>query len=425
MFEKLRKKLTGIYMLIFSLFLIVFACLSFYVVLMAFAREESDVMIELVQHEGDEYVESRELPVSEQAFNAGQAYSFMIAPDGSVVLDQLTGSPFTKGIMEKRSQWPKTEEETSLLFLEKEGAGKALFIAGRSDLIENGKNLATLYMFRNLTVYYQAVVTAAGIILLLLLLFVALAGYIGHYLAGKNLMPIKIAFQKQKEFVADASHELRTPLTVLTIAAEGLAGDTESNYSEFAQRVLKGIQSETKHMNELVNNLLVLARGDSSLWTLEWECFYLKEEVEQTLLRLKPLAETKGINFSWKLPEEEMEIYADRRMVSQLVTILVDNAIKYTEIGKKVFVSLTKEDGKAVLNVTDEGVGITAEDQGKIFERFYRVDKSRTRSKGGFGLGLPIAKLIVKKHHGSISLSSTFNVGSTFVVKLPLNGKVK
>ena len=80
MFEKLRKKLTGIYMLIFSLFLIVFACLSFYVVLMAFAREESDVMIELVQHEGDEYVESRELPVSEQAFTAGQAYSYMLSP---------------------------------------------------------------------------------------------------------------------------------------------------------------------------------------------------------------------------------------------------------------------------------------------------------------------------------------------------------
>ena len=238
-------------------------------------------------------------------------------------------------------------------------------------------------------------------------------------------MPIKIAFQKQKEFVADASHELRTPLTVLTIAAEGLAGDTESNYSEFAQRVLKGIQAETKHMNELVDNLLVLARGDSSLWTLEWEWFYLKEEVEQTLLRLKPLAETKGINFSWKLPEEELEIYADRRMVSQLVTILVDNAIKYTERGKKVFVNLTKEDGKAVLSVTDEGVGITAGDQGKIFERFYRVDKSRTRSKGGFGLGLPIAKLIVKKHHGSISLSSTLNVGSTFIVKLPLNSTGK
>ena len=298
-----------------------------------------------------------------------------------------------------------------------------MFVAARSELVEDGKVLGTLYMFRNLTVYYQAIVTSAGIIFLLVLLFLAIAGYIGYYLAGKNLEPIKTAFQQQKEFVADASHELRTPMTVLTMAADALSSDQESKYSDFAQRVVKDIKFETKKMNNLVENLLTLARGDSKAWKLDLSWFCLSDEIEQTLLSLNYLAETKGVHFSWQLPEEKIDIFADRRMLMQLITILVDNAVKYTDEGKSVFLSLKEEDQKAVIVIKDEGIGMTVEDQTRIFERFYRVDKVRTRTNGGFGLGLPIAKLIVKKHHGNISVSSTLNVGSSFVVKLPLNFK--
>ena len=178
-------------------------------------------------------------------------------------------------------------------------------------------------------------------------------------------------------------------------------------------------------MNNLVENLLTLARGDSTAWKLDLSWFCLNDEIEQTLLSLNYLAETKSVHFSWQLPEEKIEIFADRRMLMQLITILVDNAVKYTEEGKNVFLGLKKEDKKAVLTIRDEGIGMNDEDRTRIFERFYRVDKTRTRTYGGFGLGLPIAKLIVKKHHGNISVSSTLNVGSSFVVKLPLNFKEK
>lgn len=425
MFEKLRKKLTGIYMLIFSLFLVAFACASFYVVLMAFASEETDVTRELVRHEGEEYVESRELPVSEQAVTSAQTFAYMLSPDGVVVLDQLTESSYAKYIMAKQNEWPETDDDVSFLLFLKEDGDRALFIIARSELFEEGKVLGTLYMFRNLTVYYQAILTSAGIIFLLVLLFLAIAGYIGYYLAGKNLAPIKTAFQQQKEFVADASHELRTPMTVLTMAAEALSSDKESKYSDFALRVVKDIKFETKKMNNLVENLLTLARGDSTAWKLDLSWFCLNDEIEQTLLSLNYLAETKGVHFSWQLPEEKIEIFADRRMLMQLITILVDNAVKYTEEGKNVFLGLKKEDKKAVLTIRDEGIGMNDEDRTRIFERFYRVDKARSRTNGGFGLGLPIAKLIVKKHHGNISVSSTLNVGSSFVVKLPLNFKEK
>jgi len=425
MFERLRKKLTGIYMLIFSLFLVAFACASFYVILMAFASEETEIMRELVRHEGEEYVDDRELPVTAQNIADGQGFAYMLSPNGMVVIDQLTESSYAKHIMAQQSEWPETDEDAAFLFFVKEDGERSLFVAARSELIEDGKVLGTLYMFRNLTVYYQAILTSAGIIFLLVLLFLAIAGYIGYYLAGKNLEPIKTAFQQQKEFVADASHELRTPMTVLTMAAEALSSDKESEYSDFALRIVKDIKYETKKMNNLVENLLTLARGDSKAWRLDLSWFCLTDEIEQTLLSLNYLAETKGVHFSWELPEEKIDIFADRRMLMQLITILVDNAVKYTEEGKKVFLSLRKEERKAVITITDEGIGMTIEDQTRIFERFYRIDKARTRTNGGFGLGLPIAKLIVKKHHGNISVSSTLNVGSSFVVKLPLNFKEK
>ena len=425
MFERLRKKLTGIYMLIFSLFQVAFACASFYVILMAFASEETEIMRELVRHEGEEYVDDRELPVTAQTIAEGQGFAYMLSPNGMVVIDQLTESSYAKHIMAQQSEWPETDEDASFLFFVKDDGERSLFVAARSELIADGKVLGTLYMFRNLTVYYQAILTAAGIIFLLVLLFLAIAGYIGYYLAGKNLEPIKTAFQQQKEFVADASHELRTPMTVLTMAAEALSSDKETKYSDFALRIVKDIKYETKKMNNLVENLLTLARGDSKAWRLDLSWFCLTDEIEQTLFSLNYLAETKGVHFSWELPEEKIDIFADRRMLMQLITILVDNAVKYTEEGKKVFLSLRKEERKAVITITDEGIGMTIEDQTRIFERFYRIDKARTRTNGGFGLGLPIAKLIVKKHLGNISVSSTLNVGSSFVVKLPLNFKEK
>ena len=423
MFERLRKKLTGIYMLVFSLFLLAFACASFYVVIMAFASQETEVMRELVHHEGEEYVDDRELPVTEQTIASGQCFAYMLAPDSMVVIDQLTASSYSKYILARQNEWPETDDEAAFLFFKNDDGDRSLFVAARSELVEDGKVLGTLYMFRNLTVYYQAIVTSAGIIFLLVLLFLAIAGYIGYYLAGKNLEPIKTAFQQQKEFVADASHELRTPMTVLTMAADALSSDQESKYSDFAQRVVKDIKFETKKMNNLVENLLTLARGDSKAWKLDLSWFCLSDEIEQTLLSLNYLAETKGVHFSWQLPEQKIDIFADRRMLMQLITILVDNAVKYTDEGKSVFLSLKEEDQKAVIVIKDEGIGMTVEDQTRIFERFYRVDKVRTRTNGGFGLGLPIAKLIVKKHHGNISVSSTLNVGSSFVVKLPLNFK--
>ena len=131
------------------------------------------------------------------------------------------------------------------------------------------------------------------------------------------------------------------------------------------------------------------------------------------------LAEQKGLKLEQRLAQERLIIWGDRMRLEQLLTILVDNAIKYSPRGT-VTVSALRQNRQLVIKVEDEGIGIDTQDIERIFERFYRVDKARTRAEGGFGLGLPIAKLIVEQHHGTIEVESKKNGGSSFIVKLPL-----
>ena len=421
MFEKLRIKLTGIYTAIFSLLLIFFTIISFYIVFMAFTGEEEILIKELSRHEGDEYIESRELPVSEYEFVNERIYSYIISPNGEIIIDQLTGAPLANAILEKINEWPKDEEETPLLVLKRENGDIAIFITSRHELIENGSHLGSLYMFKNLTVYYHAIITAIGLIGLSLILFLVISGFSGYYLAGKNLMPIHTAYQKQKDFVADASHELRTPLTILTLAAEGLKNDSDTQLSPFAQKTLKNIQIETERMTKLSNDLLTLARGDEETIPIFKESFILNNIIKQVIKPLNELAKQKEIILIYNNQIKNLKILADQERISQLVTILIDNAIKYSNSKSEITITLRKNKNFIDLSIQDNGIGVSLEDQEKIFDRFYRVNKARSRTNEGLGLGLSIADWIVKKHKGTISIASKLNEGSCFTIHLPIN----
>lgn len=251
------------------------------------------------------------------------------------------------------------------------------------------------------------------------LFFICCGAGVGYYLAGRSIKPIREMFKRQREFVADASHELRTPLTVMGIAAEGMEGDTDSNFSEFTVDTLKTMRIEIKRMNNLVAALLSLARNDAGAGDLKLEQVNFNVLFEQTLGTLSMLAEQKGLKLEQRLAQERLIIWGDRMRLEQLLTILVDNAIKYSARGT-VTVSALRQNRQLVIKVEDEGIGIDTKDIERIFERFYRVDKARTRAEGGFGLGLPIAKLIVEQHQGTIEVESKKNGGSSFIVKLPL-----
>jgi heavy metal sensor kinase len=227
---------------------------------------------------------------------------------------------------------------------------------------------------------------------------------------------LEAAFARQIRFTADASHELRTPITVIHSHAE-LALTRERTAPEYRQ-TLEACLRASKRMKSLVESLLVLARADAGKLELKPARFDLKSAAEDCLHLIEPLTSEKNVSLESDL--SPIEIIADRTRVSQLLTNLLSNAIRYNRPAGSVKLSVAKEDSQAILTVADTGVGISPEDQRHVFERFFRADKARSREAGASGLGLAICQSIVEAHRGTISFTSQPGEGSRFVVRLPL-----
>lgn len=420
MFDKLRLKLTIIYTGIFSL-LVVMIVTGCIILLGHFVlTHEKQEMRELIIHEGEEFVASGELPVSKHSIEVGRELAYMLQPGSDMLLhDQVNGSPVGQQLLALRSEWPQHDRKVKWVTLRDANDRLWIYLIGRDQILDGNASVATLYMFKDLSDYYYEEKGEILWLVLMSLFFICCGAGVGYYLAGRSIKPIREMFKRQREFVADASHELRTPLTVMGIAAEGMEGDTDSNFSEFTVDTLKTMRIEIKRMNNLVAALLSLARNDAGAGDLKLEQVNFNVLFEQTLGTLSMLAEQKGLKLEQRLAQERLIIWGDRMRLEQLLTILVDNAIKYSARGT-VTVSALRQNRQLVIKVEDEGIGIDTQDIERIFERFYRVDKARTRAEGGFGLGLPIAKLIVEQHQGTIEVESKKNGGSSFIVKLPL-----
>jgi len=226
---------------------------------------------------------------------------------------------------------------------------------------------------------------------------------------------LQAAFEQQTRFTADASHELRTPVSIVLAQTE-LALAKERTGDEYRQ-VLEACLRASKRMKGLIDGLLTLARTDAADLKLETRSFDLSTLVEECTSLLAPLAEERRITTALNL--QPAEVTADFDRVSQVITNLLSNAINYNRDGGSVQVSLTSHDHEAVLSVSDTGLGIPEKDRAGIFQRFYRVDKARSRKLGGSGLGLAISKVLVEAHGGTISFTSEVDQGTTFTVQLP------
>ena len=290
---------------------------------------------------------------------------------------------------------------------------KPILVGDFTQKLYVGKDVTALYSGLQKATYAQVVL---GFVALLI------ASAIGYYMAGRAIIPLKEAYDKQKQFAADASHELRTPLAVLMSSAELLLADP-SIQNPFLRQVLEDVKSEVKKMTNLVSELLMVARSDNNALKVKIQRIDLAEILGQVVRTMAPLAEKKNIRLVGENFNKIM-INADEQKIKQLAIILVDNAIKYTLEGGTVLVEMDKSDGKrAVFSVMDSGIGIAAEDLDKVFERFYRVDKARSREMGGNGLGLAIASEIIKIHEGKISVASKLGEGTKFTVELKINLK--
>jgi two-component system, OmpR family, sensor kinase len=224
------------------------------------------------------------------------------------------------------------------------------------------------------------------------------------------------SFERMRDFMADASHELRTPLAIIRGEADvALARNRQP--AEYRES-LAIMQDEARRLTRLVEDLLNLARADAGHRQLQPEEIYLNDLLDECCRPAHSQARQKGVRLI--APQSvDLPLRGDPELLRRLIANLLDNAIRYTPSGGQVEAKLEAAGNMARLTVSDTGVGIPPEAIGKIFERFYRVDKSRSRAEGGFGLGLAIVKWIVEAHHGLIEVASRQNQGTTFTVTLP------
>ncbi len=238
-----------------------------------------------------------------------------------------------------------------------------------------------------------------------------------YYLASKTLKPIEEAYEEQKRFIADASHELKTPITAIKTNIEVTLRDKRLNLKS-AKGVLKESLQDITGLQSLTLTLLSLTRYQGSEAKLIFEPVDLQDILHKSVKKLSTFAKEKKI--SMKEEVSPVVFCGDSESVSKLVTILVDNALKYTDKGGKVTVSAGKVKRLVEIKVKDNGMGISSEDLPHIFDRFYRADQSRCKQKiPGYGLGLSMAKKIVDLHDGSIDVISEIDKGATFIIKLP------
>jgi len=322
-----------------------------------------------------------------------------------------------------------------------------------------GQILGTVFLSASLALIYGVLGDIRSFLFLATVLAMVLAGFLGAVFAHRITVPIasltkateqiargdlsqRVRFRSQdeigqladqfnimasrlqemtrqlREFVANSSHELRTPLTSLNILVKSLREYPLE--AEEREEFLADIDQELERLTKLVEDLLDLTRLDRLAAEDTMHSADVVPIVAGTLDMLKKRAELKGIVLNYTLPERSAPVYAVPHQIKQVIFNLVDNSIKYTLPGGAVTVSLRQEQDELLMTVADTGSGIPSEHREKVFERFYRVDKARSREQGGTGLGLAIVKEIVGRHGGKVWVEATSGSGATFVVSLPL-----
>ncbi len=254
------------------------------------------------------------------------------------------------------------------------------------------------------------------------MLTLILIGLGGFWLTTKAIEPIEASFLQLKQFTADASHELRSPLTAIKASVDIMRTHPERVHPKDVKK-LEAIAGATIQMNEMLGDLLFLARADadSDLPVNERKLtpVLLNQILQNCSVLLEPLANEKKIVFQSKF-RDELKVLGDMPQLSRLFSNLLENALQYTPKEGRVSLDLYRQNRYAVISIRDTGIGIAPDQIDKVFDRFWRADQARTSREGGTGLGLAISEAIVKRHGGKISVTSELNIGTCFLVRIPI-----
>ncbi len=243
----------------------------------------------------------------------------------------------------------------------------------------------------------------------------------GYFLSGRSLIPIKKSVERQQEFLADASHELRTPIAVIKTNLEVVKASTDESV-ESQIMWINNAYDEVQWMQHIVEDLMFLARADSGNMVVQREAIDLNYLIRVVCEKMAPIAGKKGIKFINKL-EENLKIDGDEKQITQLIVILLDNAIKYSNKNTTIRVIGKNTISGVMVEVIDQGIGIPQDEINRVTQRFYRVDKARSRTEGGTGLGLSIANWIVNEHHAGMIIESEEKKGTKIILNFDRGGE--
>ena len=285
------------------------------------------------------------------------------------------------------------------------------------ELHEDGKHLGYLQV-QMPTNSRDTAAQQFGLTMLLMLPFLAIAvSLAGYFFSGLAIKPVEKSIKVLKTFVADAGHEFITPVTVVEASLQTLEEQLKEH--NIGLDVLSMISRASQRMKDLASDLIFLARLDNPDAQLPEEVISLDEIVDPAIEEVSELARNKGISLTCSAVPE-LPIYGHRHSLQVMINNLLTNAIKYTESGGTVKLDAAQESNRVVISVEDSGIGIPTDRLDSIFERFYRVDESRSRAQGGSGLGLAIVKAILERHRSEIEVQSSLGKGSKFIVRIPL-----
>ena len=422
-FEKLRRRMTCVYAAIFGVLILLIVAAAYTFIWWEILAHEKDNLIAQIYHEGEEWVETREAPCSEAAIRSGKMFAYFVDADGAtVVLNQLGNGEAGQALLRHKGDWPKRLDSSRLLRMNGTSGERYRYLAAVAPVLDGDKRVGTLYMFKNMEFYYEAAYKTLFWLLCMALVLYMAACYFGYWLARRNILPISQMYERQKQFTADASHEMRTPLAVMKLAVQGLREDEDSRLSKFAKESVEMLDSEADRLSRLTENLMTLARSDEDNLPAYTEQVDMTALCHKVAAQLALLAEQKQIVLKQEI-QADLSVYGDELALSRLLIILIDNALKYSSAKTTVTLRGARVKAQMVIEVRDEGCGISDEDKQRIFDRFFRVDKARSRSQGGLGLGLSLAWAIVHQHGGSIEAFDNQPQGTVMYVQLPLSAK--
>ena len=335
----------------------------------------------------------------------------ILSEDGEVLVFGTPGKTFREKVTASQEEIARTVSQakkpsgiilTNIRYMKQPLNGVGTKVA----LLDRASELRAIYF------QFRLYIALAFILLILILLLC-------EYLSRRSILPVDEAIRTQQQFIADASHELKTPIAVILANLDILKTSPDKTVRE-EEKWIDSTKMEANRMSKLVNEMLFLARSDAAMdMHYNFRLINFSDVVEEVVLTTEALAFERNITLEADIAENS-QVVGDFERLKQVVMILVENATKYVNENGTIKVELTSGPRRVeVLTVTNSGAPIPTEKAEHIFERFYRVDESRVREKGGYGLGLSIAQKIIEKHHGEIGLAFSNENGTCFEVRLP------